>query len=51
MPLSFILYIFFYLFSSPAPITGALNARAAPHSTGTVFCLFVPAERKNQPEC
>jgi hypothetical protein len=46
MPLSFILFIFLYLFSCAAPITGALNVRAAPlRSAGTVFCLFVPAER------
>jgi hypothetical protein len=50
MPLCFIIYNFFYLFFSPAPIRGALNFRAAPHSAGTVFCLFVPAERKNQRE-
>jgi hypothetical protein len=50
MPLSFILFIFLYLFSCAAPITGALNVRAAPlRSAGTVFCLFVPAERKDQP--
>jgi hypothetical protein len=43
MPLSFILFFFFYLFPCTAPITGALNARAAPlRSAGTVFCLLFP---------
>jgi hypothetical protein len=46
----FYFYLLFYIFFSPAPIRGALNFRAAPHSAGTLFCLFVPAERKNQPE-
>jgi hypothetical protein len=43
MPLSFILFVFFYLFLCSAPVTGALNARAAPLSlAGTVFCLLFP---------
>jgi len=40
MPLSSIIIYFFYLFSCMAPITGALNARAAPlRSAETVFCF------------
>jgi hypothetical protein len=43
MPLSSILFIFFYLFLCSAPITGALNVRAASlRSAGTVFCLLFP---------
>jgi hypothetical protein len=47
MPLSFIFFIFFYLFPCTAPITGALNSRAAPlRSAGTVFCFLFPPNEK-----
>jgi hypothetical protein len=40
MPLSSIIMHFFNLFDCIAPITGALNARAAPlRSAETVFCF------------
>jgi hypothetical protein len=39
---AFIFIYFFYIFSCIAPITGALNFRAALRSAGTVFCLLFP---------
>jgi hypothetical protein len=40
MPLSFIVFIFFYLFPCTAPIRSALNVKAATlRSAETVFCF------------